>query len=152
MAMRVSDHSTEPIPPTTTDRLRIWPSATGPIPEVGDFWDLAHSEPVHEGVIFPYGPPPAIGLPPSRPVTRVSGWATAALTVGLVAVPLSLVGVGAILGVLAVGLGVGGVVHAGGAAHRGKGRAVTGIILGAGSAVVGTPILLVMLGLLALLG
>ena len=84
---------------------------------------------------------------------HTSGWANAALIGGLVSVPLVLLlGIGGVLGVLAVILGVVGVRQVRREPlARGNGRAITGIVLGTGSAVIGIPILALVLTIGALL-
>lgn len=160
--MPVTDHPTEPIAPTDTDRIRVWgpagvsvPAHTGylhtrtlddPIPEVGDYWGLAHASSVPSVAI----PPRAVAHPRQR--AQVSGAASAALASALAAVPLSIVGIGAVLGLVAIVLGVVGIRQvAREPMYRGNGRAITAIVLGTGSVLVGTPILLLFMGLAALL-
>jgi hypothetical protein len=102
----------------------------------------------------------------ARPITTMSsrpressGMATAALVTGVVSLPLALVGVGAILGFIAMVLGTTALVRigtsrnavAGSTRHRGTGRAITSLVLGTGSIVVGAPILLVILAIAAIL-
>ncbi|MGV9713841.1 DUF4190 domain-containing protein [Gordonia sp. NPDC003424] len=158
--MYTSDHPTDPIRPVDTDRIRVW-APTGspgrqptrmvedPIPEAGDFWELANVDPL---------PMTAYEAAPreytARPVrSRASGASSAALAAGIAAVPLSIVGIGAVLGLVAIVLGVGGIrqVARTPVQYHGNGRAITGIVLGTCSVVVGTPILLLFAGLAALL-
>ncbi|MFW0795585.1 DUF4190 domain-containing protein [Gordonia sp. CPCC 205515] len=171
--MSATEHTTEPITPADTDRIRVWappsaPHATAevtsgyrpttywqtrnvddPIPEVGDFWDLAHAAPLPV--------PAAASAQPRqiyrRPRSQVSGASSTALALAIAAVPLSLVGIGAILGMLAIVLGGVGIRQVAKAPteYHGNGRAITAIVLGTGSALVGTPILLLIMGLAALL-
>lgn len=91
----------------------------------------------------------------TRPVggRPVAPAASLALTTGLISIPLTLVlGLGAILGLVAVVSGVIGVkqVRRAPAERKGTGRAITGIMTGAGSMVVGGPILLLVLFLAGL--
>ncbi|MFE0750414.1 DUF4190 domain-containing protein [Gordonia sp. NPDC058843] len=122
------------------------------LPPVGDFWDLKNAEraplaamPVPARV-FPPRPAPYLTRPVGgRPVAPA---ASLALTTGLISIPLTLVlGLGAILGVVAVVSGVVAVkqVRRAPAERKGTGRAITGIVTGAGSMVVGGPILFLVL-------
>ncbi|GAC66287.1 hypothetical protein [Gordonia soli] len=135
------------------------PRTDGPLPAVGDYWDLEHPDPLpvpvaptirpHPSAVAAYGRSPGVAVVRSRP----SGRASAALALSLVSLPLLLLfGLGAILGSIAVVLGISAVrqisrqpdVH-------GNGRAITGVVVGTGSAIVGTPFLVITLGLIALL-
>lgn len=123
------------------------------LPPVGDFWDLENANRAPLGAMAsparrmaPVVPTPYL----TRPVggRTVAPAASLALTTGLISVPLTLaLGLGAILGLVAV---VSGAVAAkqvrrAPAERKGTGRAITGIVTGAGSMVVGGPILLLVL-------
>lgn len=168
--MRIEQHPTDPIAPPVTDRFIRWPDhvtetpavATRlpssspprtraddlpPIPNAGDLWDLAHPDPV---VI---APPMMIRTPLARPARTGSPWASASLAVALVSIPLILLaGLGAILGVVSVILGVGGIVQIARdpERYRGYGRAVSALMIGTGTAIVGTPFLALGLFLLSI--
>ncbi|MDL9944907.1 hypothetical protein QSJ19_04765 [Gordonia sp. ABSL11-1] len=94
----------------------------------------------------------------SRP-RESSGMATAALVTGVVSLPLALIGVGAVLGFIAMVLAATALVRigtsrnavTGSTRHRGTGRAIASLVLGTGSIVVGAPILLVILAIAAIL-
>lgn len=136
----------EPVTPITRFPLR-GSRDEGPLPAVGEYWTAeywtaddwtpGHVGTVDEPVRYPH----------------TSGWATAALISGLVSVPLVLLlGIGGILGVLAVILGVVGVRQIRrDPLARGTGRAITGIVVGTGSAVIGIPILALVLTIGSLL-
>lgn len=165
---------TQPIAPSATDRHLRWPlvndlesemaaqpapplpvaidpppaqwrtraATDAPLPAVGDLWDLGNPDPLP--VIAPGSPvaPVWARRRTSSPLT------TAALCTALVSVPLVLVlGLGGLTGLLAIALGAGGIrqVNRQPAQLRGRGRAVAAIVLGAGSALIGLPILLFVL-------
>ncbi|NDK89693.1 DUF4190 domain-containing protein [Gordonia desulfuricans] len=108
-----------------------------PLPAVGDYWDLGRPDPV------PYTPLQPV-LPPTR---RTAPVAQAAMISGLASMPLiPLAGLGGLVGALAVVLGLVGAFQIGRRPdYRGTGRAITGIVLGTGSAIVGLPILFLVL-------
>ncbi|MGW0037988.1 DUF4190 domain-containing protein [Gordonia sp. NPDC003376] len=108
-----------------------------PLPAVGDYWDLGRPDPV------PYTPLQPV-LPPMR---RTAPVAQAAMISGLASVPLiPLAGLGGVVGALAAVLGLVGALQIGRRSdYRGTGRAITGIVLGTGSAIVGLPILFLVL-------
>lgn len=150
--------SAAPEPPPAPARRPATRIATDPpIPAVGDYYGIDHP---------PVGYPtpvavaaPTIGAPhPAPPLhvaaPRTSGLCSAALALAVTSVPLLLLfGVGAILGMLAVVLGIAGVrqVNRDPHVYRGSGRAIGAIIVGTGSTLVGAPFLLLTMGLLALL-
>lgn len=122
------------------------------LPPVGDFWDLKHADRMPPAAMpvsmrmFPPRPAPYLTRPVGgRPVAPA---ASLALTTGLISIPLTLVlGLGAILGLVAVVSGAVAVkqVRRAPAERKGTGRAITGIVTGAGSMVVGGPILFLVL-------
>ncbi|AZG48360.1 DUF4190 domain-containing protein [Gordonia insulae] len=128
----------------------------GPLPPLGEVWDLPTP-----GTVRPLGPVP--GHPSTRRPTVAA--ATAGLVTSLVSLPLALIGIGAVVGLIGVVLGIVGLVQissrkrmaagqagirqADVARTRGTGRAVAAIIMGTASVVVGAPILLVILALMA---
>ncbi len=142
------------------------PVEHAPLPPVGDFWDLENpgtdglspaARPVggNTGVAlaFPHAvrrPAPTPHAPPTpyvppRTDRTVAPAASIALATGLVSIPLTLaLGLGAVLGMIAIVAGVVGIrkVNRSPASTKGTGRAVTGIVCGAGSVLVGGPILL----------
>ena len=148
-------------------RVRPAPADHAALPPVGDFWDLQNSadqNPVlgitSSGLARPSTrrPVPIIDSRPapafrpmlySPPAERrtVAPAASLALTTGLIAVPMTLaLGLGAILGMVAIVAGIVGIkqVSRAPATRKGTGRAVTGIVCAAGSVVVGGPIILVL--------
>ncbi|PKZ63898.1 hypothetical protein CYJ73_19580 [Gordonia terrae] len=152
------DTAARPVPRSATRvETRLPAREHAALPPVGDFWDLQHADrsplvamstPVR--VVTP-SPAPYLTRPVGgRPVAPA---ASLALTTGLISIPLTLVlGLGAILGLVAVVSGVIGVkqVRRARAERKGTGRAITGIMTGAGSMVVGGPILLLVLFLAGL--
>ena len=116
-----------------------------PLPEVGDYWDLAHAERVilTPTVIPTVHPVPLASQVPARP--RTSPLTTASLVTALAAFPLiPVLGIGGVVGLLSMVLGAAGVrqIHRHPTRYRGSGRAVTGIVLGTIAAVIGIPIIL----------
>ncbi|TSD97817.1 DUF4190 domain-containing protein [Gordonia rubripertincta] len=157
-----------PRPATRVEtRTRPRPGDHAALPPVGDFWglqnsveerpapDSASSAPAWPSVRRPV---PFIGsrqtpivrpLPYAPPAARraVAPAASLALTTGLIAIPMTLVlGLGAILGMVAIVSGIVGIkqVNRAPVNRKGTGRAVTGIVCGVGSVVVGGPILLLL--------
>ncbi|WP_439029772.1 DUF4190 domain-containing protein [Gordonia terrae] len=117
----------------------------GALPPVGDFWDLQNA-----GRIVPAAPLPRPAAYLSRPAMRrtVTPAASLALTTGLISIPLTLaLGLGAILGLVAVVSGAVAIrqVRSAPADRKGTGRAITGIVAGTGSMIVGGPILFLVL-------
>lgn len=147
------DTSAGPTPRSATRAATRLPAREhAALPPVGDFWDLAHADrtplvatpaPVR---VIPSSPAPYLTRPVGgRPVAPA---ASLALTTGLISIPLTLVlGLGAILGLVAVVSGAVAVkqVRRAPADRKGTGRAITGIVTGAGSMVVGGPILFLVL-------
>lgn len=122
------------------------------LPPVGDFWDLKNAD----RAPFAAMPLPARTFPArsapylTRPVggRSVAPAASLALTTGLISIPLTLLlGLGAILGLVAVVAGAVGIrqVRRAPAERKGTGRAIAGIVTGAGSVIVGGPILFLVL-------
>ncbi len=156
--MRTVEESTQPIPAPVTAQHRRWPTTNelvdlAPIPEVGDYIGPI-SEPIPTAYLAPPTMETASAMGPFIAPQRSSGMSTAALVLALMSVPLLLLfGLGAIPGFAAIGLGIAGVrqVSRNPQAYRGSGRAVTGIIVGTGSVIIGAPFLLLTMGLLALL-
>ena len=73
---------------------------------------------------------------------------TASLVTALAAFPLiPVLGIGGVAGLMSIALGAAGVrqIHRHPTRYRGSGRAVTGIVLGTIAAVIGIPILLLVL-------
>ncbi|MBM7277037.1 DUF4190 domain-containing protein [Gordonia rubripertincta] len=148
-------HSTSgpaPRPATRVEtRLRPAPKDHAALPPVGDFWGLHNS--VEQSRVLPFvtsRPTPIVRpLPYAPPAARraVAPAASLALTTGLIAIPMTLVlGLGAILGMVAIVSGIVGIkqVNRAPVNRKGTGRAVTGIVCGVGSVVVGGPILLLL--------
>ncbi len=141
-----------PRPATRVEtRTRPRPGDHAALPPVGDFWGLQNS--VEQSPVLPFvtSRPTSIvrPLPYSPPAVRrtVAPAASLALTTGLIAIPMTLVlGLGAILGLVAIVSGIVGIkqVNRAPANRKGTGRAVTGIVCGVGSVVVGGPILLLL--------
>lgn len=143
-----------PTPPTSASSpvygdARLEPRAParahGALPPVGDFWDLQNA-----GRIVPAAPLPRPAPYLTRPAMRrtVTPAASLALTTGLISLPLTLaLGLGAVLGLVAVVSGAIAIrqVRRAPADRKGTGRAVTGIIAGTGSMIVGGPILFLVL-------
>lgn len=133
--------------PVPIEGLRVRTRDTSrdtPLPEVGDYWDLAHAE----SVIFTptVHPVPLASQVPARP--RTSPLTTASLVTALAAFPLiPVLGIGGVVGLLSMVLGAAGVrqIHRHPTRYRGSGRAVTGIVLGTIAAVIGIPIMLLVL-------
>ncbi len=139
--------------PATRAETRLRPASEdhAALPPVGDFWGLQNS--VEQSPVLPFvtsRPTPIVRpLPYSPPAVRrtVAPAASLALTTGLIAIPMTLVlGLGAILGLVAIVSGIVGIkqVNRAPANRKGTGRAVTGIVCGVGSVVVGGPILLLL--------
>lgn len=156
------------------------PPVHAPLPRVGEIWDLpvhtvdpAWSDPawtaaastypasVYPGSIYPASTYSASPYSPGygqqkRPAPAT---ATAAVVASSASLPLALLGVGAVLGFLGVVLGIVAVVQIGSGPQigsgqqrrQGTGRAVAAIVMGTASVVVGTPILLVILAVLAVI-
>lgn len=131
-----------------------------PIPAaVPEIWE--YTGPVTSPRLPPVAAPITAGsMPMISPRPRESSaMATAALVTSVVSLPLALVGVGAVLGLIAMIVGVTALVQigvsrnavVGSTRHRGTGRAITSLVLATGSIVVGAPILLVMLAIAAIL-
>ncbi|MCZ0914453.1 DUF4190 domain-containing protein [Gordonia amicalis] len=165
-----AEHQTPgPSRPATRVETSARPAPTdhAALPPVGDFWDLQNSVDQNPALGFAASTPvrpstrlpaPILGsrptptlrpLPYPPPTVRrtVAPAASLALTTGLIAVPMTLVlGLGAILGMVAIVAGIVGMkqVNRAPVTYKGTGRAVTGIVCGAGSAVVGGPILLLL--------
>ncbi|UPG67357.1 DUF4190 domain-containing protein [Gordonia hongkongensis] len=122
------------------------------LPPVGDFWGLENARRAPLAAMpLPARTFPARSAPYlTRPVggRSVAPAASLALTSGLISLPLTLLlGLGAILGLIAVVAGAVGVrqVRRAPAERKGTGRAITGIVTGAGSVIVGGPILFLVL-------
>lgn len=126
--------------PVPMARVRDTPGDL-PLPEVGDYWDLAHPDHV---ALAP------VPLTPARPLpqrTRPAPLSTASLVTALAALPLvPVLGIGGVLGVLSVALGAAGVrqINRKPGCH-GSARAITGIVLGTIAALIGVPVLLLVL-------
>ncbi|MFT4126206.1 MAG: DUF4190 domain-containing protein [Gordonia sp. (in: high G+C Gram-positive bacteria)] len=122
----------------------------GPLPEVGDLWGLDHPDPPL-AFATPGISAPGIPTPLRYPRRTAAPLVNPALVSGLLSIPLILfAGLGAILGLVAILLGVaslGQIRRQPG--YDGTGRAVTAIITGAGSTLVGMPVLVILLILLA---
>lgn len=137
--------------PVPIESLRVRTRDTSrdtPLPEVGDYWDLAHAERVilTPTVIPTVHPVPLASQVPARP--RTSPLTTASLVTALAAFPLiPVLGIGGVVGLLSMVLGAAGVrqIHRHPTRYRGSGRAVTGIVLGTIAAVIGIPIMLLVL-------
>ncbi|GAA3697805.1 hypothetical protein GCM10022238_12210 [Gordonia hankookensis] len=136
------------------DQIIAAPQVHAPLPRVGEIWDLpvhtvdpAWADPAWTAAASTYG---TSYRPKKRPAP---GSATAAVVASSVSLPLALLGVGAVLGFLGVVLGIAALVQIGSGAQRrqGTGRAVAAIVMGTASVVVGTPILLVILAVLAII-
>ncbi|ATD73220.1 MULTISPECIES: DUF4190 domain-containing protein [Gordonia] len=148
-----------------TTGTRLHPEEYAALPPVGDFWGLQNAALQRPADNFTAGtsarpsvrrPVPvtslressAVSLPPYAPPAprrTVAPAASLALTTGLLAVPMTLaLGLGAVLGMIAVVSGAVAIkqINREPAARKGKGRAITGIVCGAGSVAVGGPILL----------
>ncbi|MDJ0025651.1 DUF4190 domain-containing protein [Gordonia alkanivorans] len=148
-------------------RTRPAPADHAALPPVGDFWDLQNSalqRPTGQlttgtatrpsarwPLPFTYSrqSPLVYPLPYDPPVPRrtVAPAASLALTTGLLAIPMTLaLGLGAVLGMIAIVSGAVAIrqINREPAARKGKARAVTGIVCGVGSVVVGGPILLIL--------
>ena len=127
-------------------------SRDAPLPEVGDYWDLAHC---HRVAVAPLaGAPVAITPPrvtPIRPLphrTRPAPLATASLVTALAALPLiPVLGIGGVAGVLSIALGAAGVrqINRQQGRYHGSARAITGIVFGTIATLIGMPILLLVL-------
>ncbi|WP_187587494.1 hypothetical protein [Gordonia sp. OPL2] len=132
-----------------------------PIPAaVPEIWE--YTGPVTSPRLPPVAAPITAGSMPMmspRPRESSAMVATAALVTSVVSLPLALVGVGAVLGLIAMIVGVTALVQigvsrnavVGSTRHRGTGRAITSLVLATGSIVVGAPILLVILAIAAIL-
>lgn len=132
-------------PPVPAAEISLAPSPflsrvdDAPLPPVGDFWGVnARDHPIPVQVGSPV-------VPVSYP--RTSMLANAAMIGGLASIPLVLLlGVGGILGILAVVAGAVSIHQLRRQPGRpGTARAITGIVAGTGSALVGVPILAVVL-------
>ncbi|MGV9481111.1 DUF4190 domain-containing protein [Gordonia aichiensis] len=126
--------------PVPMARVRDTPGDS-PLPEVGDYWDLAHPDHV---ALAP------VPLTPARPLpqrTRPAPLSTASLVTALAALPLvPVLGIGGVLGVLSVALGAAGVRQINRKpGYHGSARAITGIVLGTIAALIGVPVLLLVL-------
>ncbi|MYR08768.1 hypothetical protein GTV32_21725 [Gordonia sp. SID5947] len=157
------DHEQTAFEPQSSAATRV----DGPLPRVGELWDLpAHtvdptwSDPAWSAAAaHQHLPAHATGtrfaLPPGHRQRKrpAPGTATAAVVASSVSLPLALLGIGAILGFVGVVLGIAAVVQIGSGPERrqGTGRAVTAIVAGTASVIVGTPILLVILAVLAVI-
>ncbi|UOG22943.1 DUF4190 domain-containing protein [Gordonia amicalis] len=148
-----------------TTSAYLHPEEYATLPPVGDFWGLQNAALQRPADNFTTGtsarpsvcwPMPLTGprepsaaslLPYAPPAPRrsVAPAASLALTTGLLAIPMTLaLGLGAVLGMIAVVSGAVAIkqINREPAARKGKGRAITGIVCGAGSVAVGGPILL----------
>ncbi|MGW0455846.1 DUF4190 domain-containing protein [Gordonia sputi] len=146
------DHAQRPQRnPVPMEGLRVRTRDTSrdtPLPEVGDYWDLSHRE---NAILMPtviptVHPVSLVGQVPAQP--RTSPLTTASLVTALAAFPLiPVLGIGGVAGLMSIALGAAGVrqIHRHPTRYRGSGRAVTGIILGTIAAVIGIPILLLVL-------
>ncbi|MGC4933557.1 DUF4190 domain-containing protein [Gordonia sp. DT30] len=115
--------------------------AEGPLPAVGDMWGREVLDaPLVAGPVIAR---PHTAGPVSYPRTRTTPAATASMVCGLAAVPLTVaLGLGGLLGVVAVVLGLVSIrTIRREPGCRGTGQALTGVVLGTGSAVIGLPIL-----------
>ena len=112
----------------------------GPLPPIGDLWGRAELDPIPEFRTSGVGPV-------VYPRGRTAPAATAAVVCGVASVPLTLaLGIGGVLGILAIILGVTAVrTIRRTPGMRGTGRAVASIVMGTGSALVGLPILALVL-------
>ncbi|MFT4041672.1 MAG: DUF4190 domain-containing protein [Gordonia sp. (in: high G+C Gram-positive bacteria)] len=142
--MRTED-ATEPITPAATQRQPRWPD-DAPIPEVGDYWDPNHAD--------RWQPPPVAAMSPQggsvSPAMhlRQAPAASAALVSGLAALALiPAAGIGGIVGLIAIILGATGIrqINRNPTQYHGNGRAVSAIILGTIAALIGIPVLLLVL-------
>ncbi|MFW0788921.1 DUF4190 domain-containing protein [Gordonia sp. CPCC 205333] len=130
----------------------------GPLPAVGDFWDLNHPDPLPSPPITPTAISP---VPQARRIVTTASfvpsvlpmktapavsWAFAA---ALSSIPLLvLCGLGAILGVVAVVLGIVGVAQVNSSdRYRGTGRAAASIAIGLSTTLVGTLLMLLTMAL-----
>ena len=160
-----TDHQTHPIAPAATDQYERWPAINdlenpdaagpstktwldkhrddGPLPALGGGWNTGATPRPQPSAptVMPYSYLPASGH------RRTARLATASVVTGCVAAPLVVLGgIGGILGILAVVLGVVSIRQIDHSPELyGKVRAVVGIVAGAGSALVGIPILLLLL-------
>lgn len=131
----------------------------GPLPPAADIW---YPIPVATGNPIPHLSPVDRS---HRHLTRPDGdrtpsstMATAALVTSMISLPLALVGVGAILGLIATVLGVIALIQISVGRrpaplpnrYRGIGRAAAGTVAGVASVIIGAPILLVVLMVLAI--
>lgn len=119
-----------------------------PLPAVGDFWAVDNHD------LSPVAVPPAyvarrvVVAPPYVPVypraTTTAPLARWSLATALASVPLVAVfGIGAVLGIVAVLLGIGGIAQATSNDHyRGAAKATTSIVIGMLSTIVGIPLML----------
>ncbi|WHU48354.1 DUF4190 domain-containing protein [Gordonia sp. L191] len=160
-----TDQVTRPIAPAVTDRHARWPQVNdlvdepvepetplseipsarsdvvdGPLPPIGDLWGRAELDPIPELTTSGVGPV-------VYPRGRTAPAATAAVVCGVASVPLTLaLGIGGVLGILAIISGVAAVrTIRRTPGMRGTGRAVASIVMGTGSALVGLPILALVL-------
>ena len=127
-------------------------SRDAPLPEVGDYWDLAHC---HRVAVTPLAGAPVAITPsrvtPIRPLphrTRSAPLATASLVTALAALPLiPVLGIGGVAGVLSIALGAAGVrqINRQQGRYHGSARAITGIVFGTIATLIGMPILLLVL-------
>ncbi len=138
---------------------------SNPLPSVGDYWDLDHPDPLP--IAEPIIPTSIAPAPLVRPTFGVAmpyvpvyvpvktapltSWAYAA---ALSSIPLLLLcGAGAIVGFIAVILGIAGVAQVSSSErYRGTGRAATSIAIGLTTTIVGTPFLALTIGLIDAFG
>lgn len=132
-----------------------------PLPPVGDFWDLQRPDPIVPTSIERAPAPlvrrrivaPAPYVPVYVPVRKTAPAVSWAFTSALASLPLLLLfGAGAILGALAVVLGIIGVAQVNSSdQYKGSGRAAAAITIGLTSTLVGTPVLLLTWAVLGML-
>ncbi|MDY6808065.1 MAG: DUF4190 domain-containing protein [Actinomycetota bacterium] len=147
-----ADSRVTPTPATPPPPPRGITESDAPLPPAADVW---YPVPVAATAVTPPLPMHVGRMEHARPNSTM---ATTALVTSMVALPLALVGVGAILGLVATTLGVIALVQisTGRRAaplpnrYRGTGRAVAGTLAGIASMIIGTPILLVILMVLAI--
>lgn len=129
-----------------------------PLPAVGDFWDVAGPGPLPVAVPPAYVQRRIVVAPPYvpvyRPPTTTAPLARWSLATALASVPLVAVfGVGAILGVVAILLGIGGIAQATSNDHyRGTSKATTSIVIGMVSTMVGIPLMLLTMAVIDFFG
>ncbi|WP_287015701.1 DUF4190 domain-containing protein [Gordonia sp. (in: high G+C Gram-positive bacteria)] len=156
--------------PGATDESAAVPGSMWPPSAMNASWPLSASSSANDAPLPPVAdvwyPAPVMATDsrhlntngmnaPAQPSSRM---ATTALITSMISLPLALVGVGAILGFIATTLGVIALVQIASGRrpapepnrYRGTGRAVAGTVAGIASMIIGAPILLVILMVLAI--